>query len=80
VQLQSGDEECLKVWQLLCHISRTEFQKVLTTTAVILFMFTLYILAACNHSVSAMQHMSTYSSNAVCQREHSITCRYSVTV
>jgi arginyl-tRNA synthetase len=34
VALQSGDEECLKVWQLLCHISRTEFQKVLLLTTV----------------------------------------------
>lgn len=28
VKLQSGDEECLKVWQMLCDASRSEFQKV----------------------------------------------------
>lgn len=28
VQLQSGDEECIKIWQLLCDVSRREFQKV----------------------------------------------------
>lgn len=28
VLLQSGDEECLQVWQLLCDVSRMEFQKV----------------------------------------------------
>ena len=28
VKLQSGDEDCLKVWQLLCDVSRVEFQKV----------------------------------------------------
>lgn len=28
VQLQGGDEEYLKVWKILCDISRTEFQKV----------------------------------------------------
>eukprot|EP00594_Rhizosolenia_setigera_P013641 CAMPEP_0178976362 /NCGR_PEP_ID=MMETSP0789-20121207/23785_1 /TAXON_ID=3005 /ORGANISM="Rhizosolenia setigera, Strain CCMP 1694" /LENGTH=880 /DNA_ID=CAMNT_0020665429 /DNA_START=15 /DNA_END=2657 /DNA_ORIENTATION=+ len=28
VKLQSGDEECMKIWQMLCDISRKEFQKV----------------------------------------------------
>jgi len=28
VALQSGDEECLKIWQLLCDVSRREFKKV----------------------------------------------------
>jgi len=28
VALQSGDEECIKMWKLLCDISRGEFQKV----------------------------------------------------
>lgn len=28
VALQSGDEECTKIWQLLCDVSRKEFQKV----------------------------------------------------
>ena len=28
VELQSGDESCKQVWELLCRISRTEFQKV----------------------------------------------------
>ena len=28
VLLQSGDEECLKVWKVLCDVSRREFQKV----------------------------------------------------
>ena len=28
VQLQSGDPECRRIWQLLCDISRREFQKV----------------------------------------------------
>jgi arginyl-tRNA synthetase len=28
VKLQSGDAECLKVWTILCDISRREFQKV----------------------------------------------------
>jgi arginyl-tRNA synthetase len=30
VQLQSGDSECRRIWQLLCDISRREFQKVYT--------------------------------------------------
>ena len=30
VKLQSGDEECLKIWKLLCDVSRQEFQKVYT--------------------------------------------------
>jgi arginyl-tRNA synthetase len=30
VQLQSGDPECRRIWQLLCDISRREFQKVYT--------------------------------------------------
>jgi len=28
VKLQSGDDECLKIWRILCDISRKEFQKV----------------------------------------------------
>lgn len=28
VKLQSGDEECLKIWKILCDVSRKEFQKV----------------------------------------------------
>ena len=28
VKLQSGDEECLKIWKMLCDVSRREFQKV----------------------------------------------------
>jgi arginyl-tRNA synthetase len=28
VQLQSGDEECLKIWKILCDVSRREFQKI----------------------------------------------------
>lgn len=28
VKLQSGDEECLKIWKMLCDVSRLEFQKV----------------------------------------------------
>jgi len=28
VKLQSGDEECLKIWKMLCDVSRKEFQKV----------------------------------------------------
>jgi len=28
VQLQSGDEECMKIWKILCDVSRKEFQKV----------------------------------------------------
>ena len=28
VKLQSGDEECFKIWKILCDISRKEFQKV----------------------------------------------------
>jgi arginyl-tRNA synthetase len=28
VKLQSGDEECTKIWKLLCDVSRKEFQKV----------------------------------------------------
>jgi arginyl-tRNA synthetase len=28
VLLQSGDEGCLKIWKILCHVSRQEFQKV----------------------------------------------------
>ncbi len=28
VQLQRGDEACLKAWKSLCQISRIEFQKV----------------------------------------------------
>lgn len=30
VKLQSGDEVCRKIWTLLCDISRSEFQKVMT--------------------------------------------------
>jgi len=30
VKLQSGDEQCKQIWQLLCDISRAEFQKVYT--------------------------------------------------
>jgi arginyl-tRNA synthetase len=28
VKLQSGNEECLKIWKILCDVSRKEFQKV----------------------------------------------------
>ena len=28
VQLQSGDKECMKIWRILCDVSRKEFQKV----------------------------------------------------
>jgi arginyl-tRNA synthetase len=28
VKLQSGDVECLKIWKILCDVSRSEFQKV----------------------------------------------------
>uniref|UniRef100_A0A7S4AKI1 arginine--tRNA ligase n=1 Tax=Pseudo-nitzschia australis TaxID=44445 RepID=A0A7S4AKI1_9STRA len=28
VKLQSGDEECMEIWKLLCDVSRQEFQKV----------------------------------------------------
>lgn len=28
VKLQSGDAECLKIWRMLCDVSRLEFQKV----------------------------------------------------
>jgi arginyl-tRNA synthetase len=28
VALQGGDEECLKIWKLLCDVSRNEFQKI----------------------------------------------------
>lgn len=28
VALQSGDAKCMKLWKLLCDVSRTEFQKV----------------------------------------------------
>lgn len=28
VKLQSGDEECMEIWRLLCDVSRKEFQKV----------------------------------------------------
>ena len=28
VKLQSGDEECLRIWKILCDVSRKEFQKV----------------------------------------------------
>lgn len=28
VKLQSGDEECRKIWKILCDVSRVEFQKV----------------------------------------------------
>jgi arginyl-tRNA synthetase len=28
VKLQSGDEECMKIWKILCDVSRKEFQKV----------------------------------------------------
>merc|ERR1712038_2076744 len=28
VKLQAGDEECRAIWQLLCDISRREFEKV----------------------------------------------------
>jgi len=28
VKLQSGDKECLKIWNILCDVSRREFQKV----------------------------------------------------
>ena len=28
VKLQSGDEECLNIWKILCDVSRKEFQKV----------------------------------------------------
>jgi len=30
VALQSGDAECLKIWKMLCDVSRQEFQKVYT--------------------------------------------------
>ena len=28
VKLQSGDDECLKIWKILCDVSRSEFKKV----------------------------------------------------
>ena len=28
VKLQSGDEECMRIWKILCDVSRKEFQKV----------------------------------------------------
>ena len=28
VKLQSGDVECLKIWKILCDVSRNEFQKI----------------------------------------------------
>ena len=28
VRLQGGDEECRKIWQVLCNVGRTEFEKV----------------------------------------------------
>lgn len=37
--LQSGDEGCRKIWQLLCDISRQEFQKVYDALGVVLHEF-----------------------------------------